>query len=356
MTRYTIRCIGFDEQQTDTISAIVDLAGSALINEWTFTETEDSDVVLINMNSELGKQAFSTHQGVLPDYRIILSAESSDENMQGYWFLTKKTMAPPSLRELTELFNQIGTFLSQLVEEKQESVEEPPETQTEPDTQIQQAVSAVTPDKAVVADNRKLLAKNYLFGLVLQAEKDKSSIIISLKQFPVLYVSPEENYFSFAGTDSDLRVLSLALPKQFKVKKVSQSKLLKEEKKDENLVKKPLAILKAQAVIHASQGRILDGHSPELDVILEELPDFEGLPVLAKYRNIAEYMVRKAVNLFSVAENLHVPMSDLFDFYNVCYIFDKITIDYDSAKRQKSAENKNAKTLSLFLKSFFKKS
>lgn len=356
MNRYTIRCVGFDEQQVESISAIVDLAGLALNDAWSFSDSEDSDVVLINMNSEAGKQMFSAQTEGLPDYRLILSAEAIDERLQDYWFLTKKNTAPPSLRELIDLFNQIGAFLSQLAEKtEEESIITRIEAESQLDLSPQEPVIDKSPDKAIGKDTRKLLPKNYLFGLILQAEKDQICRIISLKGYPSLTICPPEDSYCFAGTEPELNVLCRALPKQLKVKKVSKSKLQQEQNTLESAIKTPLKVLKTQAVIQASQGRILNGHSPDMDVMLTRLPDFDTLPILAQYRKIAEQMIGSAMNLFSVAEKLRVPISDVFDFYNVCYLFGDISIDRQSAKQQKVFESRNSKMLSFFLKPFLRK-
>lgn len=350
MTHYTIRCIGFDQQQTNSFSAVFDLANSALTNSWRFTETEDSDIILINMDSDEGKRMFFQQKDVIPNHRLILSAEYCENSMHGYWFLTKKQSGPPSLRELTTVFNQAGMVLSQAIQTQATAIEAGPAQEPK------NPVTSEQSDTPAIKELKKLLPKNYLFGLILQAEKDGVDRVVKLKQRPTLFISPNNNAYSFAGTTTELNALCTAPLKQLKIKRISQNKLLKDENKAINLDKKPLAALKARSVIQASQGRILEGHTPELIVKLRQLPDFDTLPVLEKYRNIAVYMSDTANNLFTVAESLHVPLADVFDFYNVCHIFGMVEINDDRTHLPQAYENNNSRVLAQFLKSLFKRS
>ncbi|MCK5354679.1 MAG: hypothetical protein KAJ63_06140, partial [Methyloprofundus sp.] len=127
MPRYTLNCVGFEQAQQASIAAILDLADSALSHSWNIIESTESDVVLINMQEETGQQLISEYSS-LPEYRIILVADSSQESFQNYWFLEKKEHAPPSLRVLVDLLNQLGICLDeaeakQASELRQESVE-----------------------------------------------------------------------------------------------------------------------------------------------------------------------------------------------------------------------------------------
>lgn len=108
-TQYTIKYAGFEIQQQEAISAILDLADSALNNTWLIIETEDCDVLLINLDSESGQAVFIAEKGNRPAYRFILATEiPPDNDLEQYWFLTKKPYAPPSLKELTKLLNEVA--------------------------------------------------------------------------------------------------------------------------------------------------------------------------------------------------------------------------------------------------------
>lgn len=354
MSSYTISCLGFDAPQQDSIAAILALASSALNDTWHFADTLESDMVFINMDADNGTRNLSERRMLLPDYRIILVAPQCDDNMKGFWFLNKKPGAPPSLKATVNLLNQVAVCLSQAQENAADiaalDIQEN-EGSIANSNDVQQILNL---PKAA----RKLLPKNYLFGTILQAESDNNCRIIKLKQLPPLYLSPKENTYYFSGTESELLYFHTASPKLFRIQSSVKLELKKAEKNIALLTKKPLSVLKANSILYASQGRLLEEHSPEWEVKLIRLPNYEEMPVLEKYKDIADYMSEQETNLYSVAEALNMPLADVFDFYNVCYLFGHIKAHRkeSGARDAKNViEVKNDKTLGHFLKFFFKK-
>ena len=367
MPRYTIHCAGFEQVQLASMGAIFDLAHSALSHSWSITESHNSDVVMINMQEENAQQLLAEYDK-LADYRIILVADNSQDSFQNYWFLEKKQHAPPSLRGLVDLLNQVAICLGEAeakqaqeepVElEQQDEVEDVPviQEQEEPPEILEVPENNVSQD-SVIADiehpQRQLLDRNYLFGFLLQASKDKKYRILKLKSLPDLYLSPEEGHYYFSGTDRELLQYCFAEPQSLVINILSRAKFNKALKA---VMDKPepqgLKSLVNYAIVKASNGQLLDGHTASQQLILRNMPDVEEGSVLSSYTEIADYMYQQEVNLFDVAEKLQVSISDVFDFYNVCYLLGYVKLITASGKDEKSA---NSKTLGRFLKSFFTK-
>ncbi|NOR80422.1 MAG: hypothetical protein GQ529_06255 [Methyloprofundus sp.] len=438
MPNYTIHCADFDQAQQLSIAAILDLADSALNDSWNITESTESDIVMINVQGEKGPKLVSEYDS-LAEYRIILVAENSQESFQNYWFLEKKEHAPPSLRMLVDLFNQVGTCLveaaasaSEGLENYEESTElvnnalgdtsDLPEQVAEvalldtqeqgeledklPDTQEQSelegelldtqeqgeledelletqeqgeledglldtqensgledepiegegALVVAEPDikhEDIEKPQRKLSVDNYLFGLLLQANKEKKYRIIKLNKLPVLYLAPEEGCYYFSGTEEELLQYCLVVPGRLNVKILSRAKFNKALKSESSeLQQKDFRSLICYAIIHVSQGQLLDEHSAKQILVLRSLPDVEGNSILSRYKAIAEHMYQQEGSLFDVAETLQVSLADVFDFYNVCYLLGYIKM---IATGGKGLEAENTQTLGRFLKSFFTK-
>ena len=200
----------------------------------------------------------------------------------------------------------------------------------------------------------KLSANNYVFGLLLQARKEKKYRILSLDRLPLLYLSPEENAYYFSGTEQQLLQYCLATPQKVANKVLSRAKFNKALKMElSELEQRRFDSLISYAIIHVAQGQLLSGHSVRQQLKLTKVPDFNANPLLSKYQSIAEFMYQNEVSLFDVAEKLQIPTSDVFDFYNVCYSFGYIKVL--SAGLSDSDNNKNSKTMGRFLSSFFKK-
>ncbi|MDD5275724.1 MAG: hypothetical protein PHR16_06550 [Methylovulum sp.] len=113
MRRYTIKYVGFDLSQQEAISAILDLAESALTDTWLVTDDPDSDIAMINLDASDGQQLLTAELQLRPAYRIILVAEHNGMEIDTCWFLAKKHQAPPSLRELNTLLNEIAIVLAE---------------------------------------------------------------------------------------------------------------------------------------------------------------------------------------------------------------------------------------------------
>jgi len=367
MPRYTIHCAGFEQVQLASMGAIFDLAHSALSHSWSITESHDSDVVMINMQEENAQQLLAEYDK-LADYRVILVADNSQDSFQNYWFLEKKQHAPPSLRVLVDLLNQVAICLDEAevnqpqkesveLEQKNEVDDMPAIQVQEEEPEVLEVLESNASQNSVIADiehpQRKLIDKNYLFGFLVQASKDKKYRIIKLKSLPDLYLSPEEGHYYFSGTDGELLQYCFAEPQSLIFNILSRAKFNKALKA---VMDKPepqdLKYLVSYAIVKASNGQLLDGHTASQQLILRNMPDVEGNSVLSDYTGVAEYMYQQEVNLFDVAEKLKVSISDVFDIYNVCYLLGYVKLTTASGKDEKSA---NSQTLGRFLKSFFTK-
>jgi hypothetical protein len=122
MSFYTIQCIGFDSRQQDAISAILNLAESVLTDKWSIRDSADADAMMINLDAANSGQLCAEQRQRRKPYRIILVADNERAASPDNWFLVKKHNAPPSLREISQLLNQVSICLE---EEATLEVEEP---------------------------------------------------------------------------------------------------------------------------------------------------------------------------------------------------------------------------------------
>lgn len=370
MANYTIHCLGFDAQQQASIEAIMDLATSALKSAWKIIEHSSSDVLMINLDAENNEKLLLEQQKIA-DYRIVYVAEDSEKNTGKRWFLTKKKQGPPSLKELVELLNQVDICLQKASEPEQEAIEN---TQTEGaqknDEQIEENSAPLPPETVAekvdqsdifepqsnnISNTRKLTEKNFLFGVLLTAGKDKKHRIIELSNLPPLYLSPIDGNYFFAGKNSELKQLCSAAPRLLRHKIISKSKfekLLGQNPPPEKAKSFPTLI--CYAILIASQGRLLDGHSANQPIKLSKIPDTDQFPLLKKYQSVAELMAQQESSLFTISEQLQQPLTHIFNYYNVCYLLGYISQKMEKSKTTK--ETKNSHTLGHFLSSFFKKS
>jgi hypothetical protein len=124
---YTISCIGFDDQEQESISAILDLGHRALNCSWKLIDDRKSNVKIINLDNEAGSKILSEKNNLSSCLVIWVATE---EKSDFHWFLRKKKGAPPSLKELTQLLNEIELTLNESTAEAIDLVKitEPEET------------------------------------------------------------------------------------------------------------------------------------------------------------------------------------------------------------------------------------
>lgn len=367
MSNYTIHCIGFEPQQQASIAAILDLAGSSLNSSWNIIDHTGSDIFMVNMNNKSSLKELIEHQDI-PDDHIILVSEQPAENSTDHWFLAKKEFGPPSLRELTQLLNQIDV---RLLEASMSNFSENTELQIENDVEdqveeIEEKIKSSidlgkTKHTKLRNPTRKLTAKNYLFGMLLQAKKNKNTRIIKLNNLPPLYISAQSNSCFFSGTEAELIQFCIASPRKISNKSISDTKFSKLLKNNLNqIIDQSLDALIGYAIVLASQGQLLEGQSARQLVMLKQLPKNNEIPVLNEFESIATLMIQQEHSLFDVAKQLQAPLTDIFNFYNICYYFEYIkVISLDKKpippKDEVNDENKNDKTLGGFLSSLFGK-
>lgn len=359
-TQYTIRCAGFEPNQQASISAILDLADSALSSIWIIIDSTDSDVLMINMDSEAGQQVFSGEKNNRPRYRFILATEATpDSELDQYWVLTQNSNDPPSLKELTKLLNDVAEVLNheaKMILEQTDTLENTDETVSSPSveeppaapTEQQAVIASVVEDKELqVAENndtfdfttlpslpknsvaltRPLYARNYFFGMLVRAQKNKACRIIKQTKLPNLYLWPSENRYYFAGSATELQAYCTAMPQHLEESIITKQKLAKMLKSGQLVNPQPLDALVVYAIIEVSQGRLLEGHSAEQAFTLTQMPDFGQMPMLAEYKRLGDYLYKQTSNLFQAAETLNKPLSAVFDFYNVCYLLGYVSIE-----------------------------
>jgi hypothetical protein len=170
---YTISCIGFDDQEQESISAILDLGHRALNCSWKLIDDRKSNVKIINLDNEAGSKIFSEKNNLSSCLVIWVATE---EKSDFHWFLRKKKGAPPSLKELTQLLNEIELTLNESTAEAIDLVKitEPEET-IQPVMLEEKAVPVIesTPEESIELVKKVELEEEVIQPEIADAELDK---------------------------------------------------------------------------------------------------------------------------------------------------------------------------------------
>ena len=362
MPTFTIHCVGFDSQESTSFSAILDLAHSALNSLWQVSDEIDSDALIINLDAFEGRRMMSSDHN-LPDYRVILVSEKHEEKINGHWFLRKKKNSPPSLKDLTHLLNQIEFCLNISDESAQLHNIEIDENNEIITTKVERRIAQKETRPPTITENKehtlivnkqispeKLIAENYLFGLLLVAKTDKKCRVITSDGNPTLYISPKKNSYYFSGTEVELIQLCTTAQQKLQNETLPSAKLNKIIKSKNDLkAHRGLDALIGYAIFYASQGRLLEGHSAEQAIKLLKKPDVNKIPILREYQAVSESLQKQNRSLLSLVEQLQVKIPYIFDYYNICYLLGFLECTSIEPK------NNHPKKPSSFFNSFFKK-
>jgi len=381
MPYYTIHYAGFDQTQQASIAAVLDLADSLLTHSWNIVDNNKTDIVMINMIDNKGQQLISEYKDV-PDIGIIIVAGNSQPDFHNYWFLEKKQHAPPSLKKLADLLNEVGSQLQEVVKSepskssnvsetttstltKLESEEKhEPENNCDVEHLVQQIQKDIHKNESPIHDNRdnehsdfidnshrSLSANNYFFGHLLKLRNEKKYYTIKLFNLPLIYIAAKENIYYYSGTGNELLRYSITPPRQLKHTILSRAKFNKALKAEDNKLRhNTLESLITFAIVNVTHGQLLTGHSTQQILSLDKSTAFKSIPLSDKYRLIADLMHQEELSLFDLIAKLPIPESNILDFYNIYFSLGYINIiSSDTPVLVK----KNSKTKK-FIKTLFK--
>ncbi len=149
---------------------------------------------------------------------------------------------------------------------------------------------------------------------------------------------------AFSGTEEEL--LQYCLARRLEVcSRYRFDKGLRGESSE--FVAKELKSLIIYAIIQVSQGQLLEGLSGKQAFILNTMPDIEADSILNRYQGVAALMYQQEGNLIDIADKVKIPLSDVCDFYNVCYLLGYIEV---IGAKPKILETSNSNTLGQHIK------
>lgn len=376
MTRHTLHYLGFEAPQQEAIAAILDLAESALTSEWLSVDNQDCDVLFINVDSDDGAHQYQAALHSRPLYQLVAVTEEPSKIDPNAWILHKKPYAPPSLKELATLLNEVAIVLAEAeqnaaslkTDDATASIDAPNMTDTRAPTTAEEDATIVEPEETAIAtanladmivepiatlvtaptvaeNHRPLTPQHYLFGLLLRSKQDQNRRLIKLSTAPALYVSAADNSYYFDGSQAELLGYMLAQPQDWTETPITKAKFNKIIK-NQQLIAHPLDALLVAAILKAAGGRLLEGHQPEQKIQIKPLPP---LPGLEPYQAIAQLLAQHPMSLYETAETLHLPIAHVFDFYNVCALLGHIdTVTSPAPTTEKTS------VLGHFLKALFR--
>lgn len=301
----TLKLIGFNDQESNNLQAILTLAGRALKKKWLVVTTDDADFFLLSVTASATANR-AQNQENLPQARCLFCTPAPQIEAASTLLVDEKHV--PRLSALVALFNQVT--------DNSQPVSEQPSSESIPQNPNLPSPIETTDSSAFFDPQQGLL------GHLVTAEPPLQVICLTdSPAYPSLYINVEKNtYYS----QNNLEQLSPYLAESVKLNSKACSKLeIQNYMMTEQLKPRSLKELIWYIVMKTSAGKLLKGHTHADIVMLNSWPDLR-LFKCANYAKLATFMKNNAAPLEMIAEYTKIPVAEVHDFYNACYLMNLV--------------------------------
>ncbi|MGR8935350.1 MAG: hypothetical protein ACU837_13305 [Gammaproteobacteria bacterium] len=300
----TIKPIGFNEQERIKFASILNLAERRLDKPWQLTEAAESDFYLLPEHLKLlrGKDNKLTS---LPLQKCIFYTNKNTH--AGYHELLVDKNKVPSLKALVELFNNLSAA----------------ETVLE-----QKAAETTITNIEIPADGERQTEANYFdpergfLGILLSnADGIKEYILKTSDADDNIYVDRKNKLYYYNKSLENLEPFfsEYCTPSTHNISEQQLQELIS----CENLKAGTLRSLLWFGAFISSKGKLIKGHDENAIVRLKRWPDI-NLPGSRKLIKLAAFMQSNSVDLNTIQQRTHIPVEQIYDFFNACKIIDLI--------------------------------
>ena len=296
----TLKLIGFNEGARNSFSAVLTLASRALNKKWLITEAQEADFFLLSAQSSATANRERLLKGLFAERCLFCTTENSAQENE----LPVDRNHAPRLSVLAALFNKMTASKNSFSQ---------PEV-SELNSQVSSTANAAAENTQTFFDPQQ-----GLLGHLLAAQYER--IIVCLTNQPLyapLYIDTEQNvYYSknpLEQLDSYLapfEKLSIEPASKVQIENLAIMGALKSA---------PLKELIWYIVMKTSSGKPMKGFSTTTDIVaLKSWPDLRLFKCL-NYAKVATFMKNNAAPLEIIAAHTEMPLEELNNFYNACYL------------------------------------
>lgn len=294
----TLKLIGFNDQESKNLHAILTLAYRALTKKWLIVSTDEADFFLLSASADPECAEMLKN---LPPERCLFCTNSSENQTERSLQVDAKGL--PRLSVLVALCNRV-------------TANPAPISETPASPLAQQICSPIIESKTDSGDFFD--PHQGLLGYLVAA--DHTQLLISLADKPdyaALYIDVEKNTYY---TQNTLERLHPYVTESAKLNIKACSKLeIQNYIVTEHLKPRFLKELIWYIVMKTSAGKVIKDHASADIVTLKAWPDLK-LFKCASCAKVATFMKNNAAPLAMIAEQTRMPLSEVHNFYNACYL------------------------------------
>lgn len=296
----TLKLIGFNEESRNSFCAVLTLAGRALKKKWRIIDGDEADFFLLSAQSSATANRERLLKGLFAERCLFCTTENITQENE----LLVDANHAPRLSVLAALFNKIAASENSTVQPKAAELN---------------SETLILASQAVKNTQTFFDPQEGLLGHLLAVQHEQ--LIVSLTnqpQYAPLYIDAEKNIYYSKNTleqlDSYLvssAALSIKPASKVEIKSLVTLASLKSS---------PLKDLIWYIVMKTSSGKPMKGFSTATDIVtLKSWPDLRLFKCL-DYAKVATFMKNNAAPLETIAVQTKMPLAELNNFYNACYL------------------------------------
>lgn len=320
---FALKLIGFNPNESSMLNAILTLAERSLKAKWQIVETESADFFLLSATSSKQINQDPVLQK-LPRQNCLFCVTQDTNSLETDNTLSVDSKNIPGLQALVKLFNQL--------------TEQKPHANTHQNSST--ARTSETNNEQAFFD----FEKGFLGSLLNTKEEIFVINLPSHPDYAPVYINDMENsYYSchdLTGLDDYLKTTTDKLS----IKSCTENEL-KTYAETQKLKSKPLKDLIWYIAIKTSNGKVIKGYSSSDIITLKKWPDLR-LPGCLGYAKLATFMKNNAATLQTVFEHTKIPLSEIYAFYNACYLIGLVEIKREASVNKRNIDPERLKLLS----------
>jgi hypothetical protein len=299
---FSLSLIGFNESQTRTFSAILSLAERGLRDSWSLIESVEADFFFLYAEKSESESLICSKN--LPRERCLFASQK-DNSVEEYdddeLFITSNGL--PQLSALVKMLNYQTATVTSGAQSSTDSL----------------SITAITvPNKIIALSDDDFFDPNRSFLISLL--QTKVDFLVCRFKSPTGIVSLYINFVKKTyHCEISLKELGAYFIEDLVVIEVLVAEEWYEAVKKSTLPVRPLADLIWYVAFVLSNGQLLSGHSNQDNVHLTRWP-YLGAEVCDKYIKLSAFMRNNVASLTVTANKTNIPLTDVYSFYNACYL------------------------------------
>jgi hypothetical protein len=298
----TISTVELSSTDLSVLKVATGLVNSrADLNAKTLDKTDTTgNIVLVDMDTEAGKQFYQQFQYGRQRVMLLLSTETLNEQRSP---TLKKPVRVQTLKDvLVDLYEEMFIKVNFNSNVKEAG-----------------AKAEGTSDSTKPASSSMQTAKKpteMLFFILLNLKESQHAAQIFCPPFSPLFVDAKQNLIASSASRETLRKMTHGESGPVRSTQLSTA--------DFNILARgqliiPLASVLWSAGVYGSNGILLPGHSLDTPVQMNAWPNLSRLEFNTEHMKLASLMTSQALSLRQIQEKSNLPLETIIGFYNASY-------------------------------------